>query len=244
MVVPHPHQCVVDKEPAHFVAVGVVHIHRFSPGRRVFFGEIRAELAEVIARRTEVVVHHVQQHGETPPVTGVHQRLQAIGTAIGLMRRIQIDTVIAPAVFTGKGTNRHDLHMGHAQLNQMVQSFDGALEGPRSGKCPHVHFINNGLRPVRRLPALIRPGKAAVIHPPGRPVNPLRLPGRARIGQRVAAVDDKLVIRPVLDVCRLTGPTAAGGRVHGETLTTRLKQNFPGQWCPDFDRRHLMCPPG
>src|SRR3712207_3283972 len=54
--VAQPHQCVVDEEATDFVSVGVVEVDRLSPRRAVLVREIRSELAQVVARRAEVVV--------------------------------------------------------------------------------------------------------------------------------------------------------------------------------------------
>ena len=60
--------------------------------------EIRTELAGVIAARTEVVVDHVEQHGQASPMRSIDETLQCVGTAIGLVHRKESDAVITPSV--------------------------------------------------------------------------------------------------------------------------------------------------
>src|SRR5699024_5256504 len=54
-----PAQRVVDDERAHLAAAGAVQVHRLTPRGVVRVGEVRAELPQVVARGSEVVVDHV-----------------------------------------------------------------------------------------------------------------------------------------------------------------------------------------
>ena len=60
MIIAEPHQRVVTKEAADFVAIGVVEIDGGSPGCGVGFREIRAEPREVISDGAEVVIDDVE----------------------------------------------------------------------------------------------------------------------------------------------------------------------------------------
>ena len=42
--------------------------------------------AEVIAGWSQMVVNHVQNHGQSPRVAGIHESFQFIRRAVGMMR--------------------------------------------------------------------------------------------------------------------------------------------------------------
>ena len=87
VVVPQPHQRVVDHEPAHLVRARVVVVDRRTPRRLVLVGEVRAVPRQVVARGSEVVVDDVHDHAESAGVAGVDQPLQPLGTAVRLDAR-------------------------------------------------------------------------------------------------------------------------------------------------------------
>ena len=78
VVVAQPHQRVVAEEPADLVAAGVIEIDRVAPRRVVAVGEIRAEPAQVVAGRSEVVVDDVENDRQAAGVAGVDQPLQIV----------------------------------------------------------------------------------------------------------------------------------------------------------------------
>ena len=91
-----PLQRVVNEEPAHVVAVRAVEIERQSPRRLVAVGEVRAVLAEIVSLGTEVVVDDVEEDGQAARVTGVDETLQRDRSAVRLLRRADVDAVVAP----------------------------------------------------------------------------------------------------------------------------------------------------
>src|SRR5207244_7484750 len=65
VVLVKPMQRILDEEATHHVAVFAVEVQSASPGRLMALGEIiRTVHAQVVAVRTEVVVHYVEQHGQ------------------------------------------------------------------------------------------------------------------------------------------------------------------------------------
>ena len=97
VVVAQPHQGVVDEVAAHFVAAGTVEVDGIAPGRLVVAGEVGAVDAQVVAIGPEVVVDHVEDHGEATLVAGVDQCLQPRRAAVEVVGRVEIDAVVAPA---------------------------------------------------------------------------------------------------------------------------------------------------
>lgn len=76
MVIANPHQRVVDDEATDLVAAGFVEIERSPPGGSLSIGEVRAELAQVVAHRACVVIHDVENDAETGGMTLVDQPLE------------------------------------------------------------------------------------------------------------------------------------------------------------------------
>src|SRR6266850_8352844 len=68
-----PVKCILNKIIAHLVAPRTIEIKRRSPRRLVPVCEIRAKLWEIIPFRPEMVVNHVQNHGEAAPMAGVDE---------------------------------------------------------------------------------------------------------------------------------------------------------------------------
>ena len=63
VIVAEPHDCVVAKKAAHFVAVGPVEIKCRTPRRRVTIGKIRTKLRKIVAAWAQMVVDDVEQYG-------------------------------------------------------------------------------------------------------------------------------------------------------------------------------------
>ena len=92
----NPVERVLDEEAAHLIAVRPVEVDGLPPGRAVAVGEIGAEIPEVVSFRAEMVVDHVQDHGQSLLVAGVDQPLQTLGAAVGVLDGKGIDAVVAP----------------------------------------------------------------------------------------------------------------------------------------------------
>jgi hypothetical protein len=142
VVVPQPVQRVVDDEPADLVALATVDVERLAPRRPVAVGEVGAELAEVVPLGAEVVVDDIEDDREPPPVAGVDQLLQVVRMAVGAVGRVQIDAVIAPTVLAGEGVDREQLDVGDAQVDEVIEVFDGAEERAGFTERAHVELVD------------------------------------------------------------------------------------------------------
>lgn len=96
MVMSQPHERVIRKKASNFVAVLVIEIYSGSPGSAIFLDEIWSEPIEVIAYRPEVVVNNIEQNREAFCMAGIYKGLEIVRRAVAVMRRIQIDAVVAP----------------------------------------------------------------------------------------------------------------------------------------------------
>ena len=91
--------------------------------------QIRAELGEVVAGRTEVIEHRVDEHSQTPPVAGLDEPHQAVGAAVRFVHGVPQHTVVTPAVRAGERVDRHQFDEVDAEIDELVQLFDGRVEG-------------------------------------------------------------------------------------------------------------------
>src|SRR6266567_5275508 len=87
VVIAQPHDGVVAEQAADLAAPGAIQVYSGSPWSGVAGREVRAETAEVITGRAEVVVDDVQQHGEPDCVARVDETLQGVRTAVRVMGR-------------------------------------------------------------------------------------------------------------------------------------------------------------
>ncbi len=71
----HPVQGILDEKTPNRIAVGSIEVDGRTPRGFVAIGEIRTEIPQVITFWTQVVIHHIQHDGYSPPVARVHQAL-------------------------------------------------------------------------------------------------------------------------------------------------------------------------
>src|SRR3954466_11844024 len=102
VVISQPHQRVVTKEPSHFIAIWAVKVDPITPRRLMPLRKIGAEQRQVVPAWTEVVVNDIQNDPQSTSVARVDQPLQAVRSAIRLVRRIQGDSVITPSAIPQK----------------------------------------------------------------------------------------------------------------------------------------------
>ncbi len=126
VIVPHPHDRIVDEEPAHLVAARPVEIHGAAPGGRIPVGEIGPETAQVVALGAEVIVDHIENHGEPLLVASVHQPFELHGAAVWLVGGVDVHSVVAPSPSAREAVYRHELDMGYAQVDEIIQLFCNA----------------------------------------------------------------------------------------------------------------------
>ena len=167
VVIAQPHQRIVDQEAAYFRGAGFFEIDRVAPGRGVAVGEIRSKFSQVITHRAEVVVDHVQQHGEPFAMAGIHEVLKIVRLSVGIENCVQIHAVIAPSTLAGEIRDRHQLHVGHTQGFQIVQTGLCRFQSSLGRKRAQVQLVNKGARKRRRLPVAGRSTRTQRDRPAG-----------------------------------------------------------------------------
>ena len=123
-----PIEGIGNKKIAHRAAMRAVEIQRRTPRGAVTVREVRAEFAEVISLRAKMVVDHIENDGQSANVSGIDEPLQAQRPAIRILRREDVDAVVAPVSRARKLGHRHDFDGGDPQLRKFVEVRDHAIE--------------------------------------------------------------------------------------------------------------------
>ena len=227
--VPQPAQGGVDDEGTHLLAAVMVVVDGLAPGRVVGPGEVRAEDAEVVARRAQVVVDDVEAHPDAGAVGGVDEAGQGLGASVGLVDRPQSHSVIAPAGLAGKGCQRHELDDVDAQIGQVTQAGDGGVQGALWGEGAHVKLVDDRAEQLLARPVLVGPLPRGRVHGSRGAVDAVRLQGAARIGAVRGAVHTEGVVGTRLQV-EGRGPPSSGGRDHADqpVVPGQVQLHAPG----------------
>ncbi len=218
-----PAQGAPDQEGAHAVAAGAVHVDRGAPRRAVALGEDRPEAGQHVALRAQVVEHAVEAHRQAGRVGGVDEPAQPRRAAVGVLGGVGEDTVVAPVAPTRELGHRHELDRGHAQLAQLREARNDAVERPLRRERADVQLVEDQLVERDAAPAAVAPVVPRRDHL-GRPGDALGLERRCRVGQLVAAVQSVAVA--AAGACPLgearEDPVAAGRE---RDLVVRIEQH-------------------
>jgi hypothetical protein len=192
-----PPRHVVGQQRPHRVAAGPVEVEPLAPmaGRAV--GEVRSELGQVVARRPQVVVHHVQHHGQAGVMGRLDEAPHCVGPAVGRVGGEPQHAVVAPAELGVEGVDRHELDVGHAQLGQSRQVDGGGVEGALGSERADVQLVDDGSLQRGRVPsggAWRHPGRIDQLR---QRVDAVGLSPRCRIGPQRAAVEAEPVAAAV-----------------------------------------------
>ena len=106
-------------------------------------GETGSKFGKIISFGAEVVVDHVQHDRESVLVAGIDQLLQAGGTAIGRLRRVEAGAVVSPISISRDLRDRHDFNRGDAEIAKIGESRNDAFECPFRGKRAGVEFVDD-----------------------------------------------------------------------------------------------------
>ena len=115
-------------------------------------------------------------------MAGVHEPLERVRAAVGLVHGPQPDPVVAPAVLAGERGERHQLHDGDAERRQVVEPSDRGVERPLRGERADVQLVDHRAAHRRPAPLGVAPAEGGVIVGPARPVR-ARKAGAASAGQ-------------------------------------------------------------
>ena len=180
---------VLDEQLARRAGVVAVEVQRRAPLVRVAIGEVVGrEAREIVPVGADVVVDHVEDHAQAQPVRGVDEAAQIVGAAVEPRRRPQVDAVVAPAEAAGEFRERHELDQRDAEVAQIRQPLRRRRVGPGLGEGADVQLVDHLAARAAAAPLAVAPGERARIDHLRRPVRPLGLKARRRIGVDLAVV--------------------------------------------------------
>ena len=128
VVITNPHQRVLHNEATDLVAAVPVEIERGPPGGPMSIGEVRAEIAKVVAHRARVVVDDVENDAETGGMTFVDQLLETGWTPVGVVRGEEIHAVIPPPAIARELGDWHQLDGVDAERDEVRKMVDHTVE--------------------------------------------------------------------------------------------------------------------
>ena len=211
VVLARPPQRVLDEEPPHLVGAGPVEVHGLAPRRPVPRREVRPVVREHVPLGPDVVVDHVQDHGEPAAVALVHQASQPLRPSVRGLHRVREHPVVPPVPRARELRDRHELHRRDPEVDQLVEERHDRFELPLGRERPDVKLVQDVLGERRRRPRGVVPLERAGIDHLRRPVH-LRLePGR-RVRQ-LLAVQPEPVRRAGVHVLDHSPPVPAFDRL-------------------------------
>src|SRR5262245_16980851 len=97
-----PVQGTLNEKLPDLITVWPVEVEAAPPRGLVALRKIRAKIVQIIAFRTEVVIHHIQHHSQAALMTGIDQPLKSLWPAVRGLRGKRIDAIVAPVTAAGK----------------------------------------------------------------------------------------------------------------------------------------------
>ena len=131
---------------------------------------------------------------------GIDQRLEIVRAAIGAVRRIKQDAVIAPVPAAGKIRNRHQLDRGEARGGDVIEPLDRRAEASFACERTDMQLKKYALVPGAAGPIAGLPPERILTDDLARPMRVVGLEARGRVRHGPFFIDEKMVTR--------TGPCA------------------------------------
>ncbi len=166
---------------------------------------------QVIAVGAEVVVDHIENHRQTMAVGRVDQVFELFGRAVGGLRCVKQNPVIAPVTLAGELRQRHQFDSGNTQLDQVFQMLLNLAE---TAECPDVQFVDHRLIPRSTLPGAVLPPIGEGIDHHAVAVDIARLGAGGRVRHRKLAID----------VVAVAGTCGAAGLDHKPAIGLRQQR--------------------
>ena len=157
-------------------------------------GEVRTERGEGLRAGTDVVVDDVEDHRDAHRVGGVDEPGEAVWSAVRGVRSGRVHTVVAPAAVARERRDRHHLDRGHAEADEVVELADHGVEGAAAGEGADVQLVDDEVREGHARPTVVAPAERAGVEDAGRAADAVRLPPRARVGERTGSVEHEPVV--------------------------------------------------
>src|SRR6266851_2172152 len=102
-----------------------------------------------------MVVDDIHDHGEAVLVASVHKFLQASGTSVGRLRRVEAGSVVSPVSISGKLSDGHDFNRGDAEIAKIREARNSAFERAPGRECYGVEFVDDEIFERNAGPVLV-----------------------------------------------------------------------------------------
>ena len=177
MTVLEPHDRIVTNKLAHFATTVVratISPGSFAPpviievdsAQIVFTPAV--ELPDMEVARPEVVVHNVQDHGDSQLMSLLDELLERPRAAIGTFNGENVGRIVPPRKIPGKFGSRHDFDCVHTDCSQMPELLSGVGQGTGSAsfyivESSDVELIDDELIPRRHDKLIVIPRERRVV---------------------------------------------------------------------------------
>ena len=105
-------------------------------------GHVRPEGRDRLGARPEMVVDDVEDHAQALAMRRLDQPREPVRPAVGGMRRVRVEAVVAPPALPGEGRDRHQLDRRDAQLAQLGQEGHDSVERPLRRERSDVELVD------------------------------------------------------------------------------------------------------
>ena len=173
-----------------------VEVDQVAPGVGGVGLQVGPELREVVARRTEMVVHDVLHHAQAGCVGGVDEALVRLRAAVLLIDDEPEHAVVAPVVGAVERVHRQQLHQVDAELDEVVEVRRRGIEGALRRERAEVQLVDHRARELAPGPPVVTPleGRGverarALVYAGGLASRPRVRPRRRVVVDQVAVVD-------------------------------------------------------
>ena len=156
---------VANEELSDLLRSGTVVIDGVAPVCGVPVREVLVAVdVEVVAVRTEMVVHHIQDDAQSERMRRIHESLERVGIPIDMRRRKEINAVVAPVPPSRKFRERHELDECDADTREFFELPRSRVQCPFGRKCADMQFIHHLARHHHAAPSRIPPPERARVH--------------------------------------------------------------------------------
>ena len=228
-----PHAGVVEDVAAHLV---LGEIDRVPPGSGRVVTQVRAEAGEHVAARTQVVVDNVLDHAKTAPVTGGHEAAIRSRTAVALLHGEPGDAVVAPVVCAVEGVDGQGFDEVDAELDEMVETLDGAVQRAVGSEGPDVQLVDHATAAGCRTESATGPSVRIQwrrVDDHAEAVDPVRQGAASRVVQHlIRVVDTEAVSRADREFAVVCPPAVIRGGEFALAARGDHQGDTAGPWTP------------
>ena len=107
---------------------------------------------QIVPFGPEVIVNHVEDHGDAARVSGIDEGDEVLGTTVAMRRCEGKHAVVPPVERTGRLGDRHQFDCRNAEIRKMIETLGGRAVGAPRRKRANVQFVEDVFVASRGLP--------------------------------------------------------------------------------------------